>query len=139
MSNLYIIHSDASVYRIGEHQWLTGAGVSAQDFSRSSQLGAGTVNTGEFKGILLAAWLGILKGRSVEIRTDSQFCASVVNGVYSSAKFSVYLEVFLIIKDLYRRLGLTLQVKWIPREENKEADKLARQATAKYKSELKTI
>ena len=138
MNSPYIINSDASVFRIGEHQWLTGAGVYAHDFSCSSQLGLATVNQAEFKGILLAAWLGVTKGRNTEIRTDSQFCASVVNGVYSSAKFSVYLEVFLLIKDLYRRLGLHTQVKWVPREENKEADKLARQATAKYKNELKT-
>lgn len=37
----------------------------------------------------------------------------------------------------YHRLGLNLDVKWIPREENKVADSLARQATAEYKKQNK--
>lgn len=129
------INSDASVYLVGERRWLTGCGVCFEGYGKYFQLGMGTVNTGEFSGILIAAYIGLMKGRNTTVLSDSQFCCNLVNGNYSSEKFTTFMGVFAYLKEQYKRLGLTLTVKWIPREQNKEADALARQATALYKQQ----
>lgn len=129
------INSDASVYLIGERRWLTGCGVCFDGYQKSLQLGEGTVNTAEFSGILIAAYVGLMMERNTTVLSDSQFCVNLVNGKYISEKFANFMATFNYLVLQYHRLGLTIEVKWIPREENKVADSLARQATAKYKNQ----
>lgn len=135
MGNNLTINSDASVYLIGERKWLTGCGVCFEGYQKSLQLGEGTVNTAEFSGILIAAYVGLMLGKNATVLSDSQFCVNLVNRKYASEKFTNFMATFNYLVSQYHRLGLTLEVKWIPREENMVADSLARQATAKYKKQ----
>lgn len=128
--------SDGSVVKQGSaNLWKVGAGVVLEDARYAVPLGEGTVNTAEFSGILLAAYACLRYRDNVVIQTDSQFCANLINGRYDSRKFDSYLEAYRLIESLYRRMGLSLTVRWVPREQNQEADEMARASTSGYKSE----
>jgi ribonuclease HI len=62
----------------------------------------------------------------VIVYTDSQLVANQMNGLWK-AKKGMYLGLYLKTKDLAKAFSM-LSFQWIPREENKEADKLSQLA-----------
>lgn len=70
--------------------------------------------------------LGLELGDQVEVYSDSQIISSQFNGEYQirDQKFRKYYDE---AKRLAKLAGVeTIKVKWIPREKNKEADKLSK-------------
>jgi ribonuclease HI len=66
----------------------------------------------------------------VIVYTDSQLVANQMNGEWR-AKGGRYLGIFLKTKELARQFR-SIVFQWIPREENKEADRLSRIAYEDY-------
>lgn len=92
----------------------------------------GSNNDGEFIGLLYAlsvAWL--MRQASpkyvFKIFGDSQIIINMFNDVYKSkGKFATYKAKSVRLKH---KLGMSLlSVSWVPRSQNKEADKLSKEA-----------
>ncbi|MDM8006399.1 MAG: TIGR04076 family protein [Phycisphaerae bacterium] len=110
-----------------------GAGVSIDDDQGREVFGAGfflgrkTNNQAEYAGLLQA--LKVLRaGRADDIRvlTDSELLAHQINGIYrvkSAELYPLYLEAQKLLKGFDR-----WEVRHVPREQNRFADKLANQA-----------
>ncbi|MDF1535899.1 MAG: ribonuclease HI family protein [bacterium] len=90
-------------------------------------LGETTNNVAEYKALLLglkaAADMGV---RELEVRSDSELMVRQLNGQYKVRSLSLVDLYFSAIKQLsgFRKSVLT----HIPREENKEADRMANMA-----------
>lgn len=71
--------------------------------------------------------LGILNYEPVEIMSDSQLLVNQMNGTWK-AKSGLYLDYYKKAKNTIQIYGLhhRLTFKWIPREENQEADNLSK-------------
>jgi ribonuclease HI len=113
-----------------------GAGMIAFDedghemWRESIHLGLMTNNMAEYEALVRALRkVGDPDGRPINVYTDSQLVAYQVLGKYriKNAGLKPYLEEAL---RLMRRLP-HVAVKYIPREGNKLADKLAKDAAAK--------
>jgi hypothetical protein len=82
----------------------------------------------------------LLKGKRVEVRMDSQALSHIM--LKQSSRTS---EIHDFMKQIWYRCyedGIELEIKWIPREENKEADLLSRvfkNATDKEREEIEKI
>lgn len=62
----------------------------------------------------------------IEVRSDSKLLVNQMNGIWEARK-GLYVEKYLEAKDLASRFD-RIAFKWIPREENEEADALSREA-----------
>jgi len=93
----------------------------------SQRIGITTNNVAEYKALIAALQKAIkLKGTQVEIRADSELMIRQLKGRYkvkSEGLKPLYIEVTQL---LVKFEGVTL--KYIPRELNTEADKLANDA-----------
>jgi len=109
-----------------------GAGVAVYDPSDSTEparrisryLGRMTNNAAEYHAVLIAIEEVLLAGvRSIVLHTDSELVAKQLNGIYK-VKDEGLRNIYLKIKDKLHNFD-----KWdilhIPREQNKEADRLA--------------
>jgi ribonuclease HI len=99
-------------------------GVAGEPFSEDS-----TNNVAEYTALAKALeWLlaNNLGSAKVEIKSDSQLIVNQLTGDYKvKAKriISLYKQV-LLLKSKFKEI----QINWIPREKNKEADKLTNKA-----------
>jgi ribonuclease HI len=99
-------------------------GVVGKPFSEDS-----TNNVAEYTALVKALqWLleKDLGSAKVEIKSDSQLVANQLTGHYKvKAKriISLYKQV-LLLKSKFQ----DIQIKWVPREENREADRLTNKA-----------
>ncbi len=108
-----------------------GAGVMLEEGEKvvrfGEYLGEATNNVAEYKALLLGLQAAIDMGvRELEIRSDSELMVRQLNGQYK-VKSPVLMDLyFSAIKLLsgFRKSSL----KHVPREENKEADRLANMA-----------
>ena len=93
----------------------------------SQRIGITTNNVAEYKALIAALQKAIkLKGTQVEVRADSELMIRQLNGRYkvkSEGLKPLYIEVMQL---LVKFEGVTL--KYIPRELNGAADKLANDA-----------
>jgi ribonuclease HI len=102
----------------------TDYGIAGEPFSKDS-----TSNVAEYTALIKALrWLleNNLGSMKVEIKSDSQLIVNQLAGDYKvKAKriMSLYKQV-LVLKRKFR----DIQIKWIPRENNREADKLTNKA-----------
>ena len=99
-------------------------GVATEPFSRDS-----TNNVAEYTGLAKALeWLieNNLISDKVEINSDSQLIVNHLRGLYRvKAKRIIPLyQKVLVLKSKFH----DLQIHWVPREENKEADMLSNEA-----------
>ena len=99
-------------------------GLATEPFSRDS-----TNNVAEYTGLAKALeWLveNNLISDKVEINSDSQLIVNHLRGLYKvKAKRIVPLyQKVLVLKSKFH----DLQIHWVPREENKEADMLTNEA-----------
>lgn len=99
-------------------------GVAAEPFSEDA-----TNNVAEYTALVKALeWLvaSNLSSERVEIKSDSQLVVNQLNGDYKvKAKrlLPLYLKVLLLKDRLH-----DVEIKWVPREENRDADRLTNTA-----------
>lgn len=94
-----------------------------------SDADASSSNVGEWLGLVNAFKLAAEykeKGDTVEIYGDSQLIVFAYNG-QNAIKKEKFMEYFNEAHEIADKAGLgDLEVKWVPREKNKEADKLSK-------------
>ncbi len=94
-------------------------------------LGRGTNNEAEYKALIAALGYLVTEGTSeVKIHTDSQLVASQMNGLWR-VKDPKLRILYSEAKKLASSLP-TLEIEYIPREKNAEADGLANEAIDRY-------
>jgi ribonuclease HI len=99
-------------------------GIAVEPFSQDS-----TNNVAEYTALVKALqWLleNKLGSTKVEIKSDSQLIVNQLTGDYkvkSKRIMSLYKQV-LVLKSKFQ----DIQIKWIPREKNREADRLTNKA-----------
>ena len=90
-------------------------------------VGEVTNNVAEYLGLIYALQEAlVLGGKDISINTDSELMANQTNG-----KYKVKDKNLRILYELYLHLATgfdCVEIKYIPREKNKEADKLANKA-----------
>ncbi len=99
-------------------------GIAVEPFSKDS-----TNNVAEYTALVKALeWLleNNLSSTKVEIKSDSQLIVNQLTGDYkvkSKRIMSLYKQV-LLLKSKFQ----DIQIKWVPREKNREADRLTNKA-----------
>ena len=94
-------------------------------------IGRGTNNEAEYKALIKALrYLVSEDSTEVKIHTDSQLVASQMNGLWK-VKDSKLRILYSEAKKLASRLS-ALEIEYIPREKNTEADGLANEAIDRY-------
>ena len=125
-----------------------GAGVAIADGKGnmikeySSFLGVKTNNEAEYEAVIfglqkIKALLGKekIKNTEIEFRLDSQLIARQLNGEYKIEEERLF-PLFIKIWNLKMKFG-TIKFTEIPREKNKEADRLANEAMDKERQNSK--
>jgi len=98
----------------------SGYGVAGEPFSKDS-----TNNVAEYTALAKALeWLvaNNLVSEKIEIKSDSKLVVNQLAGIYKvkgKRIIPLYKQVLLL-----KRKFSDIEIKWIPREENKEADRL---------------
>ena len=94
-------------------------------------IGRGTNNEAEYKALIRAlVYLVAEGGPEVKIHTDSQLVASQMNGLWK-----VKDSKLRILRSEAKKLASSLpalEIEYIPRENNAEADSLANEAIDRY-------
>ena len=87
-------------------------------------IGVATNNVAEYSALIAAFKEALaLKAESIHIHTDSEWMFKQIRGVYKVKTETIkplYEEAMALAKSFKR-----VEFKWIPREENQEADRLA--------------
>ncbi len=93
-------------------------------------IGIATNNQAEYNALIIALeYLSKYKEiKNIEIYTDSQLMARQLNGEYKVKNKNIF-NLYKKVIDLLHKY--TWQIESIPREENKEADRLANEAIDK--------
>lgn len=114
----------------------SGAGIVARDdkgsviFTRAVFLGEMTNNMAEYEALLYALKSAQEQSvRNVTVYTDSQLVANQVTGVYKIKNLTL-LEYVKRVKQIISNFE-HFTIQYIPREQNREADKLAKDAILK--------
>ncbi len=95
--------------------------------SISRAIGRATNNQAEYRAIIVALEKAVKLGaKSVSIRSDSELVVRQLNGRYR-VKNAELKPLYLKVKQLQDRLQ-SFDIVHIPREQNREADKLAGKA-----------
>ncbi len=112
--------------RAGAGVWITdGEGRMISEMSR--YLGHKTNNEAEYLALLLALREAErLKGERIQIFTDSELVERQIKGVYRVKDLGLKALHKRVLQDL--KTFSSFEIQSIPREENKEADRLANQA-----------
>ena len=112
--------------RAGAGVWITdGEGRQVSEVSR--YLGHKTNNQAEYWAFLLALREAErLKGEHIQIFTDSELVERQIKGVYRVKDLGLKALHKRVLQDL--KTFLSFEIRSIPREANKEADRLANQA-----------
>jgi len=115
---------------------LSGAGIIARDkdgdviFTRSIFLGEMTNNMAEYEALLIALHEAVQNSvKNVTVYTDSQLVANQVNGLYKIKNMTLFQYVKKIRQTMSNFNHFAIH--YIPREQNREADKLAKDAILK--------
>jgi ribonuclease HI len=91
-------------------------------------IGKGTNNIAEYHGLLGAVQLAhSLKAESLCVLSDSELLVRQMNGIYK-IKQAHLMDLHEMINREIRKSGLFVEIKHIPRQENRIADGLARKA-----------
>ncbi len=114
----------------------SGAGIVARDkdgniiLTRSVFLGEMTNNMAEYEALLIALNDAVQNSvKEVTVYTDSQLVANQINGLYKIKN----MTLFQYVKKIKQTIGNFdhFAINYIPREQNREADKLAKDAILK--------
>lgn len=94
-------------------------------------LGRLTSNQAEYNALILGLLrLRELHARRVWVKTDSELLARQMNGIYR-VKDSVLQKLFSRVRELVREFD-SVKISHVPREENREADRLANRALDEF-------
>ena len=107
-----------------EHQQYSEYGLAAEPFSDSA-----TNNVAEYTGIIKALdWLleYNYNDQKIIIRGDSQLVINQINGKYKVRAVRI-IPLYQKVKSLLSKFK-DIKIEWIPRDKNKEADKLSNKA-----------
>jgi ribonuclease HI len=109
-----------------EHQQYSEYGLAAEPFSDSA-----TNNVAEYTGIIKALeWLleknNYKNNQKIIIRGDSQLVINQINGKYKVRAVKI-IPLYQKVKSLLSKFK-DIKIEWIPRDKNKEADKLSNKA-----------
>lgn len=117
----YVVYSDGK--RLNEGCGLVGAGMLGDDVSN---------NVAEYHALIrgLEHLLSIGYGGEVEIRGDSQLVINQLSGKYA-VRARRLVALHRRAEDLLKRFSKAT-LKWVPREENEEADRLSRVALDEF-------
>jgi ribonuclease HI len=104
-------------------------------YSQKEYIGEGTNNEAEYRAIIKALeilskskWAKENEGRGKVIcRLDSELVVEQICGRYKVKKNHIY-ELAKRVKELVASIGVQIEFIHIPREQNKEADKLVNEA-----------
>lgn len=96
-------------------------------FSHGEKIGLATNNVAEYKAIILAL-LWLIKNKNkitspINIFLDSNLVCSQLNGLFKIKNVSLR-TLFFEIKQKEREINQPIIYQYIPREKNKEADKI---------------
>jgi len=101
-------------------------------------IGRATNNVAEYQGLIgCLDLIGKFKADSLIVYSDSQLMVRQINGVYK-VKQPHLQKLFSQIKAQLKEIPLNFTIEHVPREQNKEADKLARNAVY-AKSEINDL
>ena len=90
-------------------------------------LGAQTNNFAEYSGLVAALEYALEhKVRAVKVYSDSELLVKQIKGEYK-VRSEALVDIFREAKELIRKLD-SFQIRHIPREQNREADRLANEA-----------
>ena len=104
----------------------------------SRYLGHKTNNEAEYWALLLGLReAGRLEGESVQIFTDSELVERQMNGLYRVKDLNLRALHNRVLQNV-RRFS-SFEIRSIPREENKEADRLANQAIERRMAKEKAL
>jgi ribonuclease HI len=93
----------------------------------SRYLGTTTNNIAEYRAAIIGLEHAVKQGAaSVKLNADSELMVKQLNGQYK-VKNEGLRPLYLKVKELIAKIG-RVEVKYIPREQNKEADALANKA-----------
>jgi ribonuclease HI len=117
----YVIYSDGK--KLNEGCGFVGAGMLGDDVSN---------NVAEYHALIrgLEHLLSIGYGGEVEIRGDSQLVINQLSGKYA-VRARRLVALHRRAEDLLKRFSKAT-LKWVPREENEEADRLSRVAFEEF-------
>jgi len=111
----------------------SGIGVVVNNKEYSEYIGEGTNNEAEYKAVIFAlkktkALLGKekIKQTEIELKSDSELLVKQLNGEYKIMEPRIQ-QLFIEVWNLKIDFG-KIQFTLIPREKNKEADKLVNEA-----------
>jgi ribonuclease HI len=96
-----------------------------------------TNNVAEYTAAIQALKTLLSTGLSyatVEIRSDSELLVNQLRGdygVYSERILPLYQEALRLLRQ-FEEKGVRVRIRWVPREENRRADALARKAYEEY-------
>lgn len=123
--------------RAGAGVWITdGEGRKISEVSR--YLGHKTNNEAEYWALLLALGeAGRRKGERIHIFTDSELVERQIKGVYRVKDLGLRSLHKKVMENLKKFTSFEIQS--IPREENKEADRLANQAIERRLARERTL
>ena len=98
--------------------------------SISQSIGSTTNNQAEYQAIIAALKKALQLGADqVHIRSDSELVVRQINGQYKVKKASLK-PLYQKVKQLQNQLAV-VNAKYVPREQNSEADRLANNALKK--------
>ena len=93
----------------------------------NKHLGHRTNNYAEYMGLLAALEYAVEHGyKAIEVVSDSELLVRQINGRYK-VRSPILLDLYTHAKSLIRKLDW-FKIRHVPREQNREADKLANQA-----------
>ena len=114
----------------------SGAGIVARDddgrvvFEKAVFLGEMTNNMAEYEALLYALTSAVERSvKDIAVYTDSQLVANQVTGIYKIKNMTLFEYVKRVKKIIGNFEHFTIQ--YIPREQNRAADKLAKDAIIK--------
>ncbi|MDD3846174.1 MAG: ribonuclease HI family protein [Syntrophorhabdaceae bacterium] len=114
----------------------SGAGIIARDdkgnviFTKGIFLGEMTNNMAEYEALLHALTSAVERSvKDITVYTDSQLVANQVTGVYKVKNMTLFTYVRRVKEIVGNFEHFTIQ--YIPREQNRDADKLAKDAILK--------
>ncbi len=103
-----------------------------QEIEISKPIGIATNNIAEYRALIAGLEKAIeLRAEAVEIYADSELLVRQIKGLYK-VRDEDLLRLWKKTNDLLRRFK-SYSINHIPREENKKADRLARQALKEKK------
>jgi ribonuclease HI len=107
--------------------------INGREIEISQSIGIATNNVAEYKAAIIALEKAIeLKAEAVEIYSDSELLVRQLKGIYK-VRDKELLNLWEKVHKLLQRFK-AYSINYIPREDNRRADRLARQAINRLKA-----